>query len=112
MRKPQKLDDDCIVFPSTGVFGAHYCRTCGGVELSPVFDDVDSMDDYLFWRQMGDEPYCLYSAESLDRLLYNKGDSEYMGKLLALVTPDVMKKLKPCKKEMAGEGSGFTVVRV
>lgn len=112
MRKPAILDDECTIFPSSGVFGSHYCRTCGQVELSPVFDTPDGVDEYIFWRQMGDEPYCLYSADGLDRRLYNKGDKDYMGRLLALVSPDVLAKLKPCKKEIAGEGSGFTMVKV
>lgn len=112
MKKPLKLDDECIVFPSSGVFGAHYCRTCGEVELSPIFETPDEVDDYIFWREMGDEPYCLYSADCIDRQLYNKGDRDYMSRLLAIVSPDVLSILKPCKKEITGEGSGFTVVRV
>jgi len=112
MEKPLILDDECIVFPSVGVFGALYCRTCGQVELSPVFQSPDDLDEFIFWRQMGDEPYCLYSAESIDKAAYDRGDKDYMGRLLALVSPDVLAKLKPCRKEMAGEGSGFTVVRV
>lgn len=112
MRKPQILDDDCPIFPSAGVFGAMFCRTCGEVELSQILQTPDDVDDFTFWRHMGDEPYCLYSAESLDLRLYTSGNAEYMRKLIALVTPDVMAKLKPCKKEIAGEGSGITVVKI
>ena len=112
MRKPQKLDDDCPIFPSAGVFGALYCRTCGQVELSQILRTPDDLDDFTFWRQMGDEPYCLYSADSLDMRLYSSGDREYMTKLIALVSPDVLAKLKPCKKDIAGEGSGITMVKV
>ena len=112
MRKPVRLDDDCIVFPSTGVFGAHYCRTCGCVELSQIFDTVDGLDDYLFWRQMGDEPYCLYSADSVDRRLYCSGNTGYIRQIIAIVSPDVLAKLQPCKKEIAGEGSGVTLMKI
>lgn len=112
MLKPQRLDDDCPIFPSAGVFGACYCRTCAAVELSTILDSPDDLDDFTFWRQLKDEPYCLYSAENIDRRLYNAGDSEYMGKLIALVSADVLAKLKPCKKEIVGEGSGLTVVKV
>jgi len=112
MKKPLLLDDECLVFPSVGVFGALYCRTCGAVELSPIFQSPDDLDEFVFWRQMGDEPYCLYSADSIDRRLYDKADKDYIRRLVALVSPDVLAKLKPCKKEIAGEGSGVTVVRV
>ncbi len=112
MKKPVRLDDDCVVFPSTGVFGAHYCRTCGAVELSQIFDTSDGLDDYLFWRQMGDEPFCLYCAGEIDRRLYDSANLDYIRKLIALLSPDVLAKLKPCKKEIHGEGSGVSLVRV
>lgn len=94
MKKPAMIEDDCIVFPSMGVIGAHYCTIHGEVELSQIFQCPCEVEEYMFFRRLRGEPYCLYSAETLDRDKYFMGLNAYMGQLIGLLSPDVLAKVK------------------